>query len=46
MHLDVGLQGVRVPGGVRDEGHEGVRAIDVAPVHATNAVKLDLRIQC
>ena len=40
--LDVGLQGRGVPGGVGDERHERVRAVDVTPVHAADAMQLDL----
>ncbi len=40
--LDVGLQRIGVPRGVWDEGHERVCAVDVRPIHAADAVELDL----
>lgn len=44
MGLDVCLQGVRVPGGVGDERHEGVGPVHVAPVHPPDPVELDLQV--
>ena len=44
-YLDIGLQGMLIPGGIWRKGHESICCANMRPIYTTYAMKLDLYIK-